>query len=103
MGARCKIGCELLEAVCVTAIARNQRRELVMGHVLCEPVELTECELDAVAGGAFNINVTAIASDVDARIRASIRTSSENTIKQSVESVGSGSATALIDNSVNSL
>ena len=45
-----------------------------MGHVLCEPVELTEFELDAVAGGrisfshSFNIEsepVTRITNQVD--------------------------------------
>ena len=29
-----------------------------MEHVLCEPVELTEFELDAVAGGSLHIDVS---------------------------------------------
>jgi hypothetical protein len=44
-----------------------------MEHVLCEPVELTEFELDAVAGGnPFSINVEAYYSEVEASLRASI-------------------------------
>jgi hypothetical protein len=45
-----------------------------MEQVLCEPVELTEFELDAVAGGnPFSINISAFFSDVDARIRADVQ------------------------------
>jgi hypothetical protein len=61
-----------------------------MEHVLCEPVELTEFELDAVAGGnPFSINVAAVASTVRARVSASFENESTNSI------------TNLIDNSVN--
>ena len=38
-----------------------------MEKVLCEPVELTEFELDAVAGGnPFSINIAAVASAISA-------------------------------------
>jgi hypothetical protein len=51
-----------------------------MEQVLCEPVELTELELDAVAGGnPFSINLTALNSDVDARVRADIDNASSVT------------------------
>jgi hypothetical protein len=44
-----------------------------MENVLCEPVELTEFELDAVAGGnPFSINVDAYRSEVEARLSVSI-------------------------------
>ncbi len=42
-----------------------------MEHVLCEPVELTELELDAVAGGRLHIDVDVRDSfnrvDIDSR------------------------------------
>jgi len=61
-----------------------------MEHILCEPVELTELELDAVAGGnPFSINVSAAFSKVRASVRASFENESTNSI------------TNLIDNSVN--
>jgi len=61
-----------------------------MEHVLCEPVELTESELDAVAGGnPFSINVEAAFSKVRAKVSASFSNESSNDI------------TNLIDNSVN--
>jgi hypothetical protein len=60
-----------------------------MEQVLYEPVELTEHELDAVAGGnPFSINLFAFASRVRASVSADIENSSTNTI------------TNLIDNSV---
>jgi hypothetical protein len=38
-------------------------------HVLCEPVELTEFELDAVAGGnPFSINISAFGSSLSASL-----------------------------------
>ena len=56
----------------------------------CEPVELTEFELDAVAGGnPFSINVEAAFSKVRASVRASFENESTNSI------------TNLIDNSAN--
>jgi len=62
----------------------------IMEHVLCEPVELTEFELDAVAGGnPFSINVEAAFSKVRAKVSASFSNESSNDI------------TNLIDNSVN--
>jgi hypothetical protein len=62
----------------------------IMEHILCEPVELTEFELDAVAGGnPFSINVEAAFSKVRASVRASFENESTNSI------------TNLIDNSVN--
>jgi hypothetical protein len=61
-----------------------------MEQVLHEPVELTELELDAVAGGnPFSINVAAVHSTVRARVSASFSNESSNDI------------TNLIDNSVN--
>jgi hypothetical protein len=60
-----------------------------MEQDLCEPVELTEFELDAVAGGnPFSINVTAAFSDVYARVRASFDNSSTNLIDNSVHISG---------------
>jgi hypothetical protein len=61
-----------------------------MEQILCEPVELTEFELDAVAGGnPFSINVRASRSSVRASVSASFSNESSNTIMN------------LIDNSVN--
>jgi hypothetical protein len=61
-----------------------------MEQVLCELVELTEFELDAVAGGnPFSINISADKSKVRARVSASFENESTNSI------------TNLIDNSVN--
>jgi hypothetical protein len=61
-----------------------------MEHVLCEPVELTEFELDAVAGGnPFSITVRAFRSSVRASVSASFENESTNSIM------------SLIDNSVN--
>jgi hypothetical protein len=54
-----------------------------MEKVLCEPVELTEFELDAVAGGnPFSIIISAAFSDVDARIRADLDVSQANLADQ---------------------
>jgi hypothetical protein len=65
-----------------------------MEQVLCEPVELTEFELDAVAGGnPFSIDISAAFSDVDARIRADLdiapTTLVSNTVNNSVNIFGS--------------
>jgi hypothetical protein len=61
-----------------------------MEHVLCEPVELTEFELDAVAGGnPFSINIAAAFSDVDARVNAALVNGSTNNLAN------------LVDNSIN--
>jgi hypothetical protein len=61
-----------------------------MQHMLCEPVELTEFELDAVAGGnPFSVNVFALASSVSARVRANIENESTTSI------------TNVVDNSIN--
>jgi hypothetical protein len=61
-----------------------------MEQVLCKPVELTELELDAVAGGnPFSINVAAAFSRVRARVSAN------------VENESSVDLTNLVDNSIN--
>jgi hypothetical protein len=86
------LGCELLvEGVLDSRLlATREGRSYIMEHVLCEPVELTEFELDAVAGGnPFSINVEAAFSKVRASVRASFENESTNSI------------TNLIDNSVN--
>ncbi len=58
----------------------------VMDQVLCELVELTESELDVVAGGnPFSINISALFSDVDARVRASLENESSNTLNNLVD------------------
>jgi hypothetical protein len=50
-----------------------------MEQVLCEPVELTEFELDAVAGGnPFSINIAAAFSAVSATVNAALANASEN-------------------------
>jgi hypothetical protein len=47
------LDCELLLSGCPTATLLVSRQEIaVMEEILREPVELTETELDAVAGGA---------------------------------------------------
>jgi hypothetical protein len=43
----------LLERVSDSDFARERRRGYVMEQILYEPVELTEFELDAVAGGSL--------------------------------------------------
>jgi hypothetical protein len=56
-----------------------------MEHVLCEPVELTEFELDAVAGGnPFSINISAAFSDIDARVRADVQNNPATAISVTV-------------------
>jgi hypothetical protein len=47
------LGCEqlLLEGVTDSRLLVTREGNYIMEHVLCEPVELTEFELDAVAGG----------------------------------------------------
>jgi hypothetical protein len=61
-----------------------------MEQVLCEPVELTEFELDAVAGGnPFSINIAAAFSAVSATVTAALANASENNLAN------------LVDNSIN--
>jgi hypothetical protein len=65
-----------------------------MGQVLCEPVELTEFELHAVAGGnPFSINVSAFASSVFASLSVYIdsrpTTAIVNVVDNSVNIFGS--------------
>jgi hypothetical protein len=61
-----------------------------MEKVLCEPVELTEFELDAVAGGnPFSINIAAAFSAVSATVNAALANASENNLAN------------LVDNSIN--
>jgi len=60
-----------------------------MEHALCEPVELTEFELDAVAGGnPFSINISALGSSVSAFLALFIDNHPTTTI------------TTIVDNSV---
>ena len=57
-----------------------------MQHVLCEPVELTEFELDAVAGGnPFSINISAFASRVFASLSVDINSRPTTTIVNVVD------------------
>jgi hypothetical protein len=61
-----------------------------MEYALCEPVELTEFELDAVAGGnPFSINISAFTSRVFASLSLFIDSHPTNTIVN------------VIDNSIN--
>jgi hypothetical protein len=61
-----------------------------MEHLLCEPVELTELELDAVSGGnPFSITITASHSRVFAYEKVTI-TNAPYTVIQNV-----------VDNSIN--
>jgi bacteriocin-like protein len=60
---------------------------------VCELIELTECELDAVSGGnPFSINIAATLSSVTARVRASFDNSSavaqQNSVDNSVNISG---------------
>ena len=60
---------------------------------LWEPIELTECELDSVAGGnPFSINVTAMRARVTASVAATLENNSanaqENTIDNSINVSG---------------
>jgi hypothetical protein len=80
----------LLEGVPDSKLLITREGSYMMEHVLCEPVELTEFELDAVAGGnPFSITIDADKSKVRARVSASFSNESSNTIMN------------LIDNSVN--
>jgi hypothetical protein len=85
------LGCELLaEGVPDSRLLVTREGSYVMEQILCEPVELTEFELDTVAGGnPFSINVEAAFSKVRASVSASFSNESTNSI------------TNLIDNSVN--
>jgi hypothetical protein len=76
------LGCELLvEGVLDSRLLATREGSYIMEHVLCEPVELTEFELDAVAGGnPFSINVEAAFSKVRASVRASFENESTNSI-----------------------
>ena len=61
-----------------------------MEKVLCEPVELTEFELDAVAGGnPFSINIAAVTSAISATVNAALVNGSANSLAN------------LVDNSIN--
>ena len=61
-----------------------------MEKVLCEPVELTEFELDAVAGGnPFSSNITATLSAISATVSATLANASNNDLAN------------LVDNSIN--
>jgi hypothetical protein len=60
---------------------------------LCELIELTECELDAVAGGnPYSITIDAIRSRVTATVNSTLENNSanaqENTIDNSINVTG---------------
>jgi hypothetical protein len=51
----------------------DRKRGETMEHLLCEPVELTELELDAVSGGSpFTITISASGSTVFVNERVTI-------------------------------
>jgi hypothetical protein len=55
----------LLEQVSYSNSLAKREGSYLMEQVLCQPVELTEFELDSVTGGApFSINVSAFASSL---------------------------------------
>ncbi len=72
---------------CTTAILLvDKEGSYLVEHVLCEPVELTELELDAVAGGnPFSINVSAFASRVFASLSVDIDSHPTTTIVNVVD------------------
>jgi hypothetical protein len=64
-----------------------------MKHLLCEPVELTEAELDAVAGGnPFEIVATLTAAGIASSVHATITSSFANAPASAV--------TSTVDNAV---
>jgi hypothetical protein len=57
-----------------------------MKHVICEPIELTEFELDSVTGGApFSVNLSAFASSVFASLAVVIDNHPTTTIENVVD------------------
>jgi hypothetical protein len=56
-----------------------------MEHLLCEPVELTELELDAVSGGAFGIQIGASGSIVIVHERVTITNKAYTLIQNAVD------------------
>jgi hypothetical protein len=57
-----------------------------MENVVCKPFELTECELDTVAGGnPFSINISAFASSVSASLSVFIDSHPTTTIVNVVD------------------
>jgi hypothetical protein len=63
-------------------------------HLLCEPVELTEAELDAVAGGnPFEIVATLTAAGAGSSVTASFKTIFINKPSTLIENVVDNSVT----------
>lgn len=57
-----------------------------MEHLLCEPVELTELELDAVSGGGpFSITIGALGSNVFVHERVTITNAPYTVIQNGVD------------------
>jgi hypothetical protein len=57
-----------------------------MEHLLCEPVELTELELDAVAGGGpFSISIWSFGSGVFVRQTVTITSAPTTVIQNAVD------------------
>jgi hypothetical protein len=79
----------LLEGCPTATLPANKEGNYVVEHVLCETVELTELELDAVAGGAFSINISGFRSTVSAFLTATI------------DSHPTTSIVNIVDNSIN--
>ena len=53
---------------------------------LCELIELTECELDAVAGGnPFSITIDAVRSRVTATVNSTLENNSANAQENSID------------------
>ena len=54
--------------------------------VICELIELTECELDAVAGGnPFSITIDAVRSRVTATVNSTLENNSANAQENSID------------------
>jgi bacteriocin-like protein len=53
---------------------------------VCELIELTECELDAVSGGnPFSINIAAVASAISATVNSTISNTAAGAQQNSVD------------------
>jgi hypothetical protein len=57
-----------------------------MNEILCEPIELTEFELDAVAGGnPFSITISASFSTISATVNSVLENNSANAQENSID------------------
>jgi hypothetical protein len=66
-------------------VLANKERTFAMND-RCELIELTECELDAVAGGnPFSINISAVLSSITASISSTLENNSANAQQNTID------------------